>query len=214
MKKLIAILLTILPLTATAQDVWEKPQDSKQQVKQTVEKAKKDEIKQEDAKYLSGAVPEVDGKVVFTLDLSLPGKSAQDIYDQVYAQLDKMSKEDNQFKESGIVLINKRDHIIAAHYKEWLIFTNNFISLDRTELSYTIIAKCMDGQLNLTLSRISYSYEKGRSTGFNTTAEKWIVDAVALNKRKTKLTKGSAKFRRKTIDRKDEIFSAITNALK
>ena len=210
MKKIIIFLLTLLPLSTFAQDVWERPQDTKQEVK----KPKQNEFNQDDAKYLAGTVPEIDGKVVFTLDLNLPGRSAQDIYERVYTLLDRMAKEENQFKGSGITLINKRDHIIAAHYKEWLIFTNNFISLDRTELSYTIIAKCADNHLHLTLSRISYSYEKNRNTGFDTTAEKWITDAVALNKRKTRLSKGLAKFRRKTIDRKDEIFSAITNALK
>lgn len=111
MKKIIIFLLTLLPLSTFAQDVWERPQDTKQEVK----KPKQNEFNQDDAKYLAGTVPEIDGKVVFTLDLNLPGRSAQDIYERVYTLLDRMAKEENQFKGSGITLINKRDHIIAAH---------------------------------------------------------------------------------------------------
>ena len=50
--------------------------------------------------------------------------------------------------------------------------------------------------------------------GMEVNAEEWITDENALNKAKTKLLKYSGKFRRKTIDRKDEIFENITNALK
>ena len=44
-------------------------------------------------------------------------------------------------------------------------------------------------------------------------ADEWITDKYALNKKKTKLLKGSGKFRRKTIDRKDNIFGKICKAL-
>ena len=50
--------------------------------------------------------------------------------------------------------------------------------------------------------------------GLETRAEEWITDKEGLNKSKTKLSKISGKFRRKTIDRKDEIFATITEALK
>jgi colicin import membrane protein len=87
--------------------------------------------------------------------------------------------------------------------------------LDRTVFNYTIIANCSDGHLNLTLSRINYAYELDRDNdGMEVNAEEWITDENALNKAKTKLLKYSGKFRRKTIDRKDEIFENITNALK
>ena len=34
-----------------------------------------------------------------------------------------------------------------------------------------------------------------------------------MNRKKTKLYRGSAKFRRKTIDRKDDLFSSIKTAV-
>ena len=36
--------------------------------------------KDDDSKYLAGAVPEVDGKVVFTKEFSIPGMSQEEIF--------------------------------------------------------------------------------------------------------------------------------------
>ena len=36
----------------------------------------------DDSKYLAGAVPEVDGKVVFTKEFSIPGMSQDEIYER------------------------------------------------------------------------------------------------------------------------------------
>jgi hypothetical protein len=44
-------------------------------------------------------------------------------------------------------------------------------------------------------------------------AEKWITDEEALNKKQTKLLKIPGKFRRFTIDRKDEIFNGAAKAV-
>ena len=163
----------------------------------------------EDPKYLEGAVPQdTDGNVIFTLDLDIAGKTANQIYETVYRYLDQLTKEENQ-RLSRVALINTDEHIIAAKYSEWLEFTRTFLSLDRTEFNYTLIAKCSDNHLKLTLGRIFYNYEKGRSTSLSTNAEKWITDKIALNKKKNGLRAMSAKFRRKTIDRKDQIFSQV-----
>lgn len=113
-------------------------------------------------------------------------------------------------------MVNKGEHIIAARYKEWLVFQNSFLSLDRTVFNYTIIAKTSDGHLHLTMERMGYQYEKDRadvSEGLETKAEDWITDQEALTKKKDKLAKYSGKFRRKTIDRKDYIFGQICQTL-
>ncbi len=215
MERKLFLALIFLPVFAFAQNDWERPQ-AKQQSQSTQTKNKKQgENAKENARYLEGAVPMVDGKVVFGYELDLPGKSAQDIYDATYAAIDDLTKGENQFPESSIALVNKKEHIIAARFKEWLVFQSNFLSLDRTVFNFTLIAKCTDGKLSLSLSRISYAYEmnRGDGNGVETTAEKWIADQYGLNKAKTKLSKMSGKFRRKTIDRKDEIFEAIKKRL-
>ena len=65
----------------------------------------------------------------------------------------------------------------------------------------------------MTMDRISYKYEEERNKQVYK-AEEWISDDNAVNKKNTKLYRGSAKFRRKTIDRKDQIFETVKNVLK
>ena len=64
--------------------------------------------------------------------------------------------------------------------------------------------------------RINYAYELDRddTSAMQTNAEEWITDKYAVNKARTKLLRHTGKFRQKTIDRKDEIFQNIKNALK
>lgn len=176
-------------------------------VNKTWEKATVDE------RYLTGAVPVVNGKVVFTLDIDVPGKNAEEIFETVYAFLDEQAKEELQKEESGITLFNKKEHVVAARYSEWLQFKKNTIMLDQTEFNYTIIANCSDGHLTMTMERLNYVYEENRPDGIKASAETWITDERALNKKKDKLAPVTGKFRRKTIDRKDQIFNDITQML-
>jgi len=201
MRNLFIAIFATLPLFGMAQNVWEKPQTTAPQEETTKKKSLFESNKKAvDPKYLAGAVPVVDGKVTFTLDKDIPGKSAQEIYDIVFATLEKMTKEENQFKTSQVAIVNKQDHIIGARF----IF------------NYTVITTCTNEHLNVTISRISYAYEmdRGVNDGMEMRAEEWITDENALNKKKDNLSKYSGKFRRKTIDRKDNIFETLLEALK
>ncbi len=219
MKKLIVFLLALCPLAGMAQkNVWEIP-DQPQQQKQTVKKeTKKKVVSAVDQKYLAGAVPEVNGSVVFTLDKDVPGMSADNIYSKVYAVVSEIVEEGKSadLQPAGrIAAVNKAEHTLAARMKEWLVFSSNFISLDRTVFNYTLVAQATDGHIHVTIDRISYAYEMERkdATGMQVKAEEWITDKYALNKKGTKLSRISGKFRRKTIDRKDNIFQRIEAAL-
>lgn len=214
------------PMVCAAQSEWEAPTTVQKESKATAKTPKTAKTTEasaataaatmniKDWEYIKeGAVPEADGKVVFAKDISVKGKSAQQIYDLAYAALDSLTKDKNQIS-SSIALINRKEHSIVARCQEWLEFSRSFISLDRTKFSYVIIAHCTDGNLSLSMERMSYNYEEGRSTAVRTTAEKWITDKYAVNKKRTKLVPGTAKFRKKTIDRKDEIFKNIEAAVK
>ena len=207
MKKLIVLMMLALPMSVIAQNVWEKPKEEK------VEKAEKVKKPNKDEKYLRGAVPIVDGDVQWTLDVDVPGKSAQDIYDKMFKTLTDLTKSEGQLEGSAVTLVNKQDHIVVANVREWLLFSSSLLSLDRTKFNYTLIARCSDGHLNMTMNRISYKYDEERTNQVYK-AEEWISDDAAVNKKNTKLYRGSAKFRRKTIDRKDQIFETIRNVLK
>ena len=166
-----------------------------------------------DAKYLEGAVPEVNGHVEWNLSIDVPGKSAEWIYNKLGQLFTDMTHGEGQMEQSRVALADEIKHILGVRFQEWLVFRSSTLSLDRTEFNYTVIAECKDGHADVKLGRISYVYEENRGGGQNYKAEEWIIDKYGLNKSKTKLAKLSGKFRRKTIDRKDYIFKEIKNTL-
>ena len=201
MKHFVIALLMLLPVAASAQDnTWEMPEAS------TTTAANPD------AKYLAGAVPEVDGRVLFSTTINAPGKSAKQIYDLLKAELIRLTKESNQFEQSRLTLSDSTNYQLAGSYQEWLVFKNRALSLDRTRMFYNIIADCSDGKAEIKLTRIHYLYDEER-TPTTYKAEEWITDRWGLNKKKTKLARVSGKFRRKTIDRKDYLFNRFNNLL-
>ena len=55
--------------------------------------AQKDKDKDDDdSKYLAGAVPEVDGKVVFTKEFIIPGMSQEEIFNRMQKWMEALLK--------------------------------------------------------------------------------------------------------------------------
>mgnify|MGYP002522904040 FL=1 len=202
MKKLFIAILMAMPLIASAQDnTWERIEQA-QVVKENP-----------DAKYLvDGAVPVVDGVVCWQTTINAPGKTAKQIYDILYKQMDKMVNEPNQIANSAIVQDDKEKYELGAIFHEWLVFKNSTLSLDRTQLNFQLMVKYADGKADVKISHITYDYDLERKP-VHYKAEEWITDKYAVNKKHTKLYPISAKFRRKTIDRKDFIFSKFNSLL-
>ena len=202
MKKYLIAILLALPLAVSAQDnTWERIE---------VEPVEKENP---DAKYLAeNAVPEVDGKVVFHTVIKAPGKSADQIYDILLKQLEKMVQEPNQIENSVVALQDRDKHELAAVFHEWLVFKNSALALDRTQFNFHLHVLCSDGQADVSMARMSYDYDLDRKPT-HYTAEEWITDKYAVNKKHTKLYPISAKFRSKTIDRKDFIFKKFESLL-
>lgn len=168
----------------------------------------------EDPKYLEGAITfDEQGKIVFDTEIEAPGKSAALLYDLVFDYMSGLTQ-DKESKASRMALVNKDEHIIVNTMDEWLVFSNSFIALDRTECKYNLIAKITDGKVSLSINHINYIYEEGRQTGFKLPAEEVIIDKVALTKKKNDLARIFGKFRKKTIDRKDQIFNEIAALVK
>ena len=196
----IIAMLMLLPLAVAAQDnTWEQPE-------------KTATASNPDAEYLAGAVPEVDGRVVFTTTIKAPGKSAKQIFDLLKADFERITKESNQFEQSRIALADSVKMQVVGNYQEWLVFKNKPLNLDRTRFFYTLIADCRDGEATIQLTRIHYLYDEER-LALTYKAEEWITDKWGLNKKQTKLARVSGKFRRKTIDRKDYLFNRFTKLL-
>ncbi len=213
------------PATSTATKNTEKPASKTSGwVIPTAVKKKTEETKpattaaglklKEDPKYLEGAVTtDENGKVVFEAEMEAPGKSAEQLYELLFDYMSGLTQ-DKDAIESRIALVNKDEHIIANLMDEWLVFNSSFISLDRTECKYNLIANISDGKVKMTINHINYTYEEGRQTGFKLPAEEVITDKVALTKKKNDLARIFGKFRKKTIDRKDQIFNEITALIK
>ena len=201
MKKLLIAMMMCLPIGMTAQNnTWEMPEQGTNAANP-------------DQKYLAGAVPEVDGKVLFHTVIDAPGKSAAQVAEIVRSYMTKMTTEPNQFEQSRIVVDDSVKHEIVGTYQEWLVFKSTALVLDRTRLMYNLIAHCEDGKLDLTMTRIYYLYEEERDPQ-TYKAEDWITDKEGLNKKQTKLSRVSGKFRRKTIDRKDYLFNKFAELLR
>ena len=196
MKKFILAAMMLIPMASMAQDnTWERPQ-----------------VTNNDAKYLVGAVPEVDGRVVFQTTISAPGKTAAQIFDLLNADLQKMTKEPNQIEQSRVSLADAATGELVGQFQEWLVFKNKPLVLDRTRFFYTLMINCKDGAADVKLTRIHYLYDEERdATTYK--AEEWITDQYGLTRKQNKLARVSGKFRRKTIDRKDYIFDRFTNLL-
>ena len=202
MKKLLIVIFMLMPMLATAQDnTWERIEQ------EPVEK------ENPDAKYLvKGIVPEVDGKVCFETNIKAPGKSAEEIYSILLQQMEKMVKEPNQIANSIVAVKDSVNHELGAVFHEWLVFKSVALSLDRTQMNFQLLVSCKDGEANVKMTRITYDYDTAR-TPQHYSAEEWITDKYAVNKKGTKLYPISGKFRRKTIDRKDFIFNKFESLL-
>lgn len=190
MKKLLFILLACLPLLGMAKD-------------------KKDNS---DPKYLAGAITLEDGKVTFTHDIQAPSLSKEQLYQQMLDWANKRFKPDGKL-QSRVVYTNEQEGDIAASAEEYIVFSSSALSLDRTRIYYQYLIHVTDGVCHMTMTRIRYWYDENRDGGQKYTAEEWITDDMALNKKKTKLAPICGKFRRETIDLKDQLFQSATDAL-
>lgn len=210
MRRLLFSILMLLPLTISAQNVWEKPVVDVEQPKQEKKvKIKKDsKQKEEDVPYLKGAVNMVDGSVEWDTTIYVPGKTAEQLYDLMLKYMTALSKQKNQKEQSNVALVNRDEHKIVTCLQENLVFSSSFISLDQAEFKYTLLTSCKDGQVDVKMYRLSYVYEvNGKKNQYK--AEEWITDKYAVNKKNTRLLPISGKFRRKTIDRMHFLFTTI-----
>lgn len=57
--------------------------------------------KNDDSKYLAGAVPEVDGKVVFSKEFNIPGMSQDEIFDRMMKWMETRLKENKNPRKSS-----------------------------------------------------------------------------------------------------------------
>lgn len=162
----------------------------------------------DDTPYLAGAVPEVDGKVVFEKEFHIPGMSQEEIYNRMHAWMEKQFS-DKQNVASRIVYAEPAEGNIAGLGEEWIVFKSTPLALDRTLINYLISIHCQPGECIVKIEKIRFTYRDKEKYS----AEELITDKYALNKAQTKLIKGIEKWRKKTVDFVNETFNSVAKAL-
>ena len=163
---------------------------------------------QDDAKYLIGKVPEVDGKVVFEKTFSFLQSSKEQLYDAASEWADGRLNKDN----NRIVFSDKEKGDLAAMGEEYIVFSSSSLALDRSLMTYRVLLHCQDNQVTVKVNGIRYEYNVSyQREPERYLAEEWITDKAALSK--NKLNRMNGKFRKGTIDFVDELFASAELAL-
>lgn len=162
----------------------------------------------EDSYYLKGAVPEVNGKVVFSKEFNITGMSKGEVYAKVREWM-KARMQQNANK-SNVAYENEERGQVAANGEEYIVFSSSALSLDRTKMIYQMIANCDEGKCVLQIRNIRYDYPNEKEIFV---AEDWITDKMALTKDQSRLARGFAKWRRKTVDFVDDMNESLQKAL-
>ena len=157
---------------------------------------------------MKGAVPEVNGKVVFSKEFSISGMSKDEVYTKTKEWMDaRMHQNANK---SRLAYENEERGQLAANGEEYIVFSNSALALDRTKVMYQMTANCDEGKCVLQIKNIRYDYPNEKEIYV---AEDWISDEVALTKDQSRLARGFAKWRRKTVDFVDDMNESLQKAL-
>ena len=152
---------------------------------------------EDQSKYMVGAVPEVNGKVVFSQEINAPNLSKDQIFDAILAWANTRFKTDKG-NWGMVAYSNKEEGQIACYGNEYIVFADKTFSLDRAKINYRMNFVCTPGKCNVEVTNITYLYPEDSRERL--AAEEWITDKQAMNKDHTKLINRIAKFRIKTID--------------
>ncbi len=167
---------------------------------------------QNEPKYLE-PLPFKDGKINFSTEIKVPASISEE---KMYETLLAWANNRFQPKEecnARVLYSDKEAKGIAIGGDEFIIFKNAALSLDQSRIYYQLNLRCEENICKVEMTRIRYWYEAERNGGQKFTAEEWITDEITLNKAKTKMYPKTGKFRRKTIDLKDELFESIRSVL-
>lgn len=198
MKKFLFLLLSVFTITISSAQITAPVVEQKSET---------------DAKYLVGAVPEVNGKVVFNREATLPeGMTTADAMDKIDQWLERCTKDERIRYTQRLPQDPIFGNVIQQNLTMELTFSKSFLSHDFAEIIFILSVRVEEGKAKMEMSHIVYRYnEGGKMNRYN--AEDLIIDKYALNKRKDKLVIGFKKFRIKTIDLFDELQVSLQTEL-
>lgn len=168
-----------------------------------------------DPKYGKGAVPvDENGTVCFTITSDIPEGMSEDKCYEILMNWAK-GRFAMPYANAGRILNEDPEtHRYIFHVDQMLVFKSTAFSADETKIAYNFSAVVKDGKYTLKMTDINYRYEENREGGGKRfTAEEWITDKEAYNRKGTKFLKSTGKFRIKTIDLKDILFQRAAEAI-
>lgn len=168
------------------------------------------------SKYLQGAVPVKNGIIVFEKEYKVPGKNRQQIFSTIRKYVEEqLVNGENSLEQSRIIEADSTSGTLAASIEEWMYFKRKAWVTDCARFFYQLNFHIDNEIFKVEMLRLRYIYEEDRYGAQNAgpmLAEDWITDEEAIKKNGRELTKLGGKFRRFTIDRKDQIFDAAAKA--
>ena len=197
MKKILFILVLALMSTAGAEAQLIKKRADKEST--------------ENGAYGSGQVPVVNGKVTFETEIPAKGLTAAQVEEKMNDWITK------RYVKPTIISVKRfeseKPGTAIIKGEEYIVFKNTFLVLSRARIYYYLTLTAKDGCCGFHLSRITYWYDdEDDKGGIKMIAEDWITDDNAFNK-KGGLKKFEGKFRRKTIDLKEQLIEELTKVL-
>lgn len=160
------------------------------------------------SRYLKGAVPEIDGKVVFSKSISVSNSVSDDKLFDLMSDWAMKNYSGEGTETNRIVLSDPQKKNIACLGEKALVFKSTALSLDRTFMSYQLIIEVENHTSKVSLRNIKFLYNDGNKERLFP-AEDMITDKVALNKQGSKLNRYYDKFRIHTIDSIGILFNSI-----
>lgn len=163
-------------------------------------------------KYLAeGAVPVVDGKVLFKGEV----KFAQELPAERVGAIAKQWVDDYLTEATlpNNKLLNVTGSSVEFAGSKDIVFSSNAFSYDKARMMYVMKINFAPDGCTMELGNIRYSYNDGVSN-MAIYAEDYITDANAVNKKRTRLLPVTGKFRRKTLDEVGEIFNSFSQAFR
>ncbi len=160
--------------------------------------------------YQAGAVPTINGKVVFEESFAAKGDS-KEIMEKAQQWIKKHYSSPEIIKYN--IYDTEKPGTLTVKSEEYITFKKKTFVLDRTRITYFLDIEPKDNACTMRMYRITYWYDEEYKGGEHFTAESYITDAEAFNIKKTKLLKKPGKFRVKTIDLKNNLLAELKKAL-
>lgn len=160
-----------------------------------------------EAEYAAGKVPVINGKVTFEETIPAEGLAADEIIAKARRWVAERYVEPTVISAKHYSGENSDSVIIKG--EEYITFKNTFFVLSRARMYYFLTITAEDGLCRFNLSRITYWYDdEDEKGGIRMKAEEWITDDNAF-KDNGSLKKFEGKFRRKTIDLKNQLIEEL-----